>query len=170
VTVIGQAVFPKQANGSLIIKHGEPVGSTLLGQTFAKPLSHPEYFWGRASAASVSDAGLVTSGGSNYGPRSDTLADEVKARIADLRTSGASGTIPVDLVTKSGSGLDPHISPASALIQAPRVARARGLPEETIEALIATHTEAPTFGFLGDARVNVLTLNLALDARSEDHR
>jgi K+-transporting ATPase ATPase C chain len=165
VTLAAQALFPKQANGSLIEKDGKVVGSSLIGQTFDKPAEHPEYFWGRPSAASVDGTtGVVVSAGSNYGPLHPSLKEEVAARIALLRSTGVQGPIPVDLVTKSASGLDPHISIAAAEIQIPRVAKARGLGEADVKALVARHTQGSTLGFLGESRVNVLELNLALDA------
>lgn len=165
VTGAAQALFPRQANGSLIEKDGKVVGSSLIGQTLDKPAEHPEYFWGRPSAASVDGAtGVVISAGSNYGPLNGALKDEVATRVAALRATGVTGPIPVDLVTKSASGLDPHISIASAEIQIPRVARARGLGEAEVKALVTQHTEGRTLGFLGESRVNVLALNLALDA------
>ncbi|MEO7329660.1 MAG: potassium-transporting ATPase subunit KdpC [Minicystis sp.] len=165
VTGAAQALFPRQANGSLIEKDGKVVGSSLIGQTFDKPAEHPRYFWGRPSAASVDGAtGVLVSGGSNYGPLNGALKDEVAQRVAALRATGVDGPIPVDLVTKSASGLDPHISVAAAEIQIARVARARSLGEAEIRALVAEHTEGSTLGFLGESRVNVLALNLALDA------
>lgn len=165
VTGVGAVLFPHQAGGSLIVKDGKVVGSSLLGQTFDKPEAHPEYFWGRPSAASVDAAtGVLVSGGSNYGPLNHALKDEVAARIAVLRATGVTGSIPVDLVTKSGSGLDPHVSIAAARIQIPRVAAARAMSEDAILALVTAHTEESTLGLLGDPRVNVLELNLALDA------
>jgi K+-transporting ATPase ATPase C chain len=166
VTGAGALLFSHQAEGSLIVKDGKVVGSSLLGQTFDKPELHAEYFWGRPSAASVDSAtGVLVSGGSNYGPLNPALKDEVAARIAVLRATGVTGPIPVDLVTRSGSGLDPHVSIAAAEIQIPRVAKARGLGEDEVRALVQAHTEAPTLGLLGDSRVNVLELNLALDAK-----
>jgi K+-transporting ATPase ATPase C chain len=165
VTAASAALFPQKADGSLIVKDGKVVGSSLLGQTFDKPEAHPEYFWGRPSAASVDPAtSVLVSGGSNYGPLNPALKDDVAARIALLRATGVTGPIPVDLVTKSGSGLDPHVSIAAARIQVPRVAKARGMREDEVLALVAANTEAPTLGILGDARVNVLELDLALDA------
>lgn len=167
VTGAAQALFPRQANGSLIEQGGQVRGSSLIGQTLEKPGEHPEYFWGRPSAASVDGAtGVVVSGGSNYGPLNAALRDEVSQRIAALRETGVVGPIPVDLVTKSGSGLDPHLSVAAAEVQVPRVARARGLPEGEVRALVQRHTEGRTLGLLGEARVNVLELNLTLDARA----
>lgn len=165
VTAASAALFSHEAEGSLIVREGQVVGSSLLGQTFEKPGAHPEYFWGRPSAASVDAAtGVLVSGGSNYGPLHPALKDEVAARIAILRATGVTGPIPVDLVTRSGSGLDPHVSIAAARIQIPRVATARGMTEDAVLALVGAHTEDPTLGILGDSRVNVLELNLALDA------
>jgi K+-transporting ATPase ATPase C chain len=168
VTAAAQALFPRQADGSLIEVGGKPVGSTLVGQTFDRPMEHLEYFWGRPSGASVDDATKVlVSGGSNYGPLNTSLADEVKQRVEMLRATGVTGTVPIDLVTKSASGLDPHLSVAAAEIQIPRVARARGLREDELRALVAEHTEGSTLGFLGEPRVNVLALNLALDGKKK---
>ncbi len=167
VTGVAHAVFPREAEGSLIVDHGRVRGSSLLGQTFVRPEEHPEYFWGRPSAASVDGAtGLVYSSGSNQGPSNATLHDEVRARVAALRATGVVGPIPVDLVTRSASGLDPHISPAAARVQVARVARARNLRETEVQAMVNAHTEGSTFGLLGEPRVNVLELNLALDARA----
>ena len=166
VTGAAQALFPRQANGSLIEEGGRVRGSALIGQTFADNAAHPEYFWGRPSAASVDGAtGVTYSSGSNYGPLHPSLRDEVRARVAALRATGVTGPIPVDLVTKSASGLDPHISPAAAEVQVPRVARARSLPEARVRSLVAAHTEGSTLAVLGEPRVNVLALNLALDAQ-----
>ena len=165
VTAASAALFSQKAEGSLIVEDGKVVGSSLLGQTFDKPEAHPEYFWGRPSAVSVDSAtGVLVSGGSNYGPLNPALKDEVAARIAALRATGVTGPIPVDLVTKSASGLDPHVSIAAARIQSARVAKARGMSEDAVLALVGAHTEDPTLGILGDSRVNVLELNLALDA------
>ena len=165
VTGAGALLFSHQAEGSLIVRDGKVVGSSLLGQTFDKPEAHPEYFWGRPSAASVDSAtGVLVSGGSNYGPLDPALKDEVAARVAALRATGVTGPVPVDLVTKSGSGLDPHVSIAAARIQIPRVAAARALSEDAVLALVAAHTEDSTLAILGDPRVNVLELNLALNA------
>lgn len=170
VTGVAQAAFPTQANGSLIEEKGQARGSALLGQTFDKPGDHPEYFWGRPSAASVDkDTGVLISGGSNYGPLFQSLKDEVAERIKALRETGVTGDIPADLVTKSASGLDPDISPAAADIQVPRVARARDLPEAEVRQLVASNTQGSTFGLLGEPRVNVLLLNLALDERKAKH-
>ena len=166
VTGVAQLVFPRQANGSLITQGGRVRGSSLLGQTFADNATHPEYFWGRPSGASVDSAtGVTYSSGSNYGPLNPALHDEVRQRVAALRATGVTGPIPVDLVTKSASGLDPHISPAAAQIQVPRVARSRSMSEAAVRSLVAAHTEGSTLALLGEPRVNVLELNLALDAR-----
>jgi potassium-transporting ATPase KdpC subunit len=161
VTGIVQAVIPHQANGSLIEKGGKVVGSELIGQ----PFSDPRYFWGRPSATGPTPYNGGASTGSNQGPLNPALEEAVKARIAALRAAdpGNTAPIPVDLVTASGSGLDPHISPAAAEYQLMRVARLRGLPPKEVHRLMAAHTEGRQFGMLGEPRVNVLTLNLALD-------
>ena len=161
VTGIAQLVFPHQANGSLILKNGQVVGSELIGQQF----SDPKYFWGRLSATSPNPYNAAASSGSNYGPTNPALLDEVKARIAALKAADPGNTqpIPVDLVTSSGSGLDPNVSVAAALYQLPRVARLRGLSESTVRQLVDQYTTGRTSGFLGEPRVNVLKLNLALD-------
>lgn len=161
VTAIGQAVFPHQANGSLIEKDGKTVGSKLIGQQF----DAPGYFWGRLSATSPNPYNAQNSGGSNLGPTNPALADEVKGRLSALHAADPANTlpVPVDLVTSSGSGLDPEISPAAAAYQAARVAKARGLTAGQVDALIAQHTAGRQFGVLGEPRVNVLALNLALD-------
>lgn len=162
VTGIAQLAFPQAANGSLVVKDGRPVGSALIGQAFADP----GHFWSRPSATTPTPYNGANSGGSNLGPANPALADAVKARIAALRAADPGNTtpVPVDLVTASASGLDPHISRAAADWQLPRVARARGLPEAQVRALVDQHTEAPLLGFIGEPRVNVLRLNLALDA------
>jgi K+-transporting ATPase ATPase C chain len=162
VTGIAQLLFKSQANGSLIEREGKVVGSTLIGQ----PFSDPKYFWSRPSATSPMPDNAGNSGGSNLGPLNPALEDAVKARIDALKAADPAQTapIPVDLVTASASGLDPHISPAAALWQAPRVARLRNLPLDKVEQLIAVNTQGRTFGLLGEPRVNVLMLNLALDA------
>jgi K+-transporting ATPase ATPase C chain len=166
VTAAAQAIFPHQANGSLIEENGKVRGSSLLGQTFDRPMEHLEYFWGRPSAASTDSAtGVVVSAGSNYGPMNAALKDEVAQRVAALRATGVTGPIPVDLVTKSASGLDPHVSIAAAEVQIPRVAQARGLSEAEVRALVERHTEGSLLGFIGAPRVNVLACNLALDAK-----
>ena len=162
VTGIAQAVFPRQANGSLIARNGAIVGSTLIGQ----PFDDPRYFWGRLSATSRVPYNASASSGSNYGPLNPNLAAAAQARIDALKAADPTNTapIPVDLVTASGSGLDPEISPAAAEYQVARVAAARGMRAEDVRALVAEHTHGRTFGLLGEARVTVLDLNLALDA------
>ncbi|XUW90528.1 potassium-transporting ATPase subunit KdpC [Burkholderia sp. M6-3] len=161
VTAVSQAIFSRQANGSLIEKDGKPVGSALIGQQFDAPY----YFWGRLSATSPNPYNAQNSGGSNLGPTNPALADEVKGRIAALHEADPSNTtpIPVDLVTSSGSGLDPDITPAAAAYQAARVAKARGLMLDQVSGLIAQNTSGRQWGIFGERRVNVLTLNLALD-------
>lgn len=162
VTGIAGAVFPEQAAGSLILQDGKPVGSSLIGQNF----SDPKHFWGRPSATAPQPYNAAASSGSNQGPLNPALVDAVKGRVEALRAAdpGNTAPIPTDLVSASASGLDPHISPAAALWQAGRVAKARGLPEAQIKALVDAHTEGRQWGLLGEARVNVLKLNLALDA------
>ena len=162
VTGIGQLAFAKQAEGSLIVKDGKTVGSSLIGQSF----SSPKYFWGRPSATSPMPNNAGASSGSNQGPLNPALVDAVKGRIDALRAADLENTapIPVDLVTASASGLDPEISVAAALYQAGRVAKERQLTLDTVRALIAEHTQAQYFGFFGEPRVNVLELNLALDS------
>lgn len=162
VTGAAQALFPAQAAGSLILRDGQPVGSSLIGQNF----TDPGHFWGRPSATGPMPYNASASGGSNQGPLNPALTDAVKGRIDALRAAdpGNTSPVPVDLVTASASGLDPHISPAAARYQAARVARMRGLPVEKVEQLVAQHTETPWLGLLGEARVQVLRLNLALDA------
>ena len=162
VTGISQLTMPAKANGSLIMKDGKPVGSSLIGQSF----SDPKYFWGRPSATSPMPNNAASSGGSNLGPTNPALLDAVKARVLALRDAdpGNTQSVPVDLVTASASGLDPHISPAAAEYQLARVARVRTLAPDTLRKLVADHTEGRQFGILGEPRVNVLELNLALDA------
>lgn len=162
ITGISRAVFPHEAAGSLIVKDGHVVGSELIGQ----PFSDPKYFWGRLSATAPMPYNAAASGGSNLGPSNPALTDAARARIDALREAdpGNKAPVPVDLVTASGSGLDPQISPAAAQYQAARVARLRGLPLERVEALVAANTEKPLLAVMGDPVVNVLQLNLALDA------
>jgi K+-transporting ATPase ATPase C chain len=180
VTGIAQLVFPKQANGSLIYRDGKPVASALIGQ----PFTDPKYFWSRPSATSPMPYNAESSGGSNLGPTNPDLAKAVQERIAALRGTGPfvgqqtplasktqaenmdlspSAPVPVDLVTSSASGLDPHITPAAAEYQVARVAKTRGLDLETVRKLVAKHTEGRTLGLLGEPRVNVVELNLDLD-------
>jgi K+-transporting ATPase ATPase C chain len=161
VTAVAQILFPRQANGSLLIAGGQVAGSTLIGQ----PFDQPRYFWGRLSATSPFPYNAAASGGSNLGPTNGALLDEAQARIQALRAADPGNTtrIPVDLVTSSASGLDPHISPAAAEYQVPRVARARGIPEATVRQLVARFTQGRQLGLLGEPRVNVLELNRALD-------
>lgn len=162
VTGAAQAVFPAQAAGSLIVRDGKPIGSTLIGQNF----SDPKHFWGRPSATAPQPYNASASGGSNQGPLNPALADAVKARVEALRAAdpGNTAPVPVDLVTASASGLDPDISPAAAHYQAARVARERGVSLDQVNALIVQNTQKPLWGVLGETRVNVLALNLALDA------
>jgi potassium-transporting ATPase KdpC subunit len=167
VTVIAQVAFPAQANGSLIVKDGKAIGSELIGQAF----DDPKYFWGRLSATgtfpynSFNAEALTASSGSNYGPLNPALLEMVQGRIDALKAADPNNTrsIPVDLVTASGSGLDPHISPAAAEYQVSRVAHARGLDEAVVRQLVTQHTQGRDLGMLGEPRVNVLELNLALD-------
>jgi K+-transporting ATPase ATPase C chain len=161
VTGIAQVLFPWQANGSLILIDGKPVGSSLIGQSF----DAPKYFWGRASATSPFPYNAAASSGSNLGPTNDALIKAVQARIDALKAADPDNplSLPVDLVTASGSGLDPHISPASAAYQVRRVAGARGMEEAVVLQLVSQHTEGRQMGILGEPRVNVLALNLALD-------
>jgi K+-transporting ATPase ATPase C chain len=162
-TGLAQVIFPKQANGSLIVRDGKPVGSALIGQSF----TDPKYFWGRPSATSPNAYNASASSGSNLGPTNPALTDTVKQRIAALQAAdpGNNAAVPVDLVTASGSGLDPEISPAAAQYQLARVAQARGLSSAQVQALVSEYTRDRQFGVLGEPRVNVLQLNLALDAR-----
>jgi len=165
VTGIAQAVMPSQANGSVLERGGRPVGSALIGQ----PFGDPRYFWGRPSATKPFPYNAAASAGSNLGPTSSALLQTVRARVAALRRAdpGSEAPIPVDLITASASGLDPDISVAAARYQVPRVARARGLSEAEVEALVDRHIQGRQFGLLGEPRVNVLELNLALDDLSE---
>lgn len=161
LTGIAQFVFPAQANGSLVEANGQPVGSRLIGQ----PFDDPRYFWGRPSATSPFPYNAAASAGSNLGPGSADLRDAVRQRVEDLRAidPGNLAPIPVDLVTASASGLDPDISVAAARYQVPRIARIRGISEEVLFKLIDQHIAGRVLGFLGEPRVNVLALNLALD-------
>ncbi len=162
VTGVSQVAFPDQAAGSLVQRDGKPVGSSLIGQNF----SDPKYVWGRPSATGPMAYNASNSGGSNQGPLNPALTDAVKGRIAALRAADRANTapVPVDLVTASASGLDPHISLAGALFQAARVAKSRSLPLPQVQQLIERHSEGRLLGFVGEPRVNVLQLNLALDA------
>lgn len=162
VTGVARLIFPAQAAGSLVARDGKVVGSRLIGQ----PFTDPKYFWSRPSATSPQPYDGLASGGSNLGPLSPALTDAVKARVAALHAADPANhaPIPVDLVTASGSGLDPDISPAAAYYQADRVARARSLEPSRVRALIATHSRRSLLGVIGSPRVNVLELNLALDA------
>ena len=170
ITGLAGVMFPDQANGSLIVRNGQVIGAALIGQNFTED----KYFHGRPSATTAPDPkdasktvpapyNAANSGGSNLGPTSKVLAERVKADVEKLKGENPSQPVPVDLVTTSGSGLDPDISPDAALFQVPRVARARGLPEDRVRALVVAQTEGRLMGWLGEPRVNVLRLNLALD-------
>ena len=163
VTGVAHVVFPSQAGGSLIVRDGKVVGSALIGQ----PFDDPKYFWGRPSATSPFAYNAGASSGSNLSPTNPALIAAVQERVGALRAAdpGNTAPVPVDLVTASGSGLDPDISPAAALYQVPRVARVRGLAPDAVRALVERHTERRFLGVLGEPRVNVLALNLALDGR-----
>lgn len=165
VTGAAQALFPRQSGGSLIHKDGKPVGSALVGQSF----SDPKHFWGRPSATAPMPYNASASGGSNQGPLNPALTDAVKARIEALRAAepGNTAPVPVDLVTASASGLDPHVSPAAARYQVARVAKARALSPERVAALVDQHVERPWPPILGEPVINVLRLNLALDALAQ---
>jgi potassium-transporting ATPase KdpC subunit len=165
VTGIGQVAFAHEAEGSLVSRNGQAVGSILIGQAF----SSPKYFWGRPSATSPMPNNAASSGGSNLGPTNPALIDAVKGRVDALKAAdpGNTALIPVDLVTASASGLDPDISIAAAYYQAPRIARERQLPVESVRSLIEQQRQSQYFGFFGEPRVNVLALNLALDQPSD---
>jgi len=171
ITGLAQVLFPTQANGSLIVKDGNVVGSELIGQLF----SDPRYFHGRPSATNKPDPNdssktvdapynAANSGGSNLGPTNKALIDRVKGNVDKLKVENPKAPVPIDLVTTTGGGLDPHISPEAAFFQIPRVAKARNLPEDRLRQLVDQHIEGRTFGILGEPRVNVLALNLALDS------
>ena len=162
VTALSALAFPHQAHGSLIVRGDTIVGSELIGQ----PFTNPRYFWSRPSATGLHPYNAASSGGSNLGPSNPALAAAVAARVANLRAAGPGNIapVPVDLVTASASGLDPHISPAAAEYQVARVARARGLAEDAVRATVTAHTLPRQLGLLGEPRVDVLALNLALDA------
>ena len=161
VTGIAQIFFKDQANGSLILKNGQPVGSSLIGQSF----DDPQYLWGRLSATSPAPSNAASSSGSNFGPMNPNLLSAVQTRIKDLKNAdtGNKALIPVDLVTASGSGLDPHISPAAAGYQVPRIARVRKITEEAVRSAIRQHTQNRLFGIIGEPVVNVLKVNLQLN-------
>ena len=161
VTMLGKAVFSSQVSGGLVLRDGKAVGSSLIGQSF----QDPKYFWGRLSATSPMPNNAAASSGSNFAPTNPALLDAVRGRIAALKSADPDNSlpVPVDLVTASGSGLDPHVSPAAALYQVTRVARARHLDPDKVRLLVRSKVEAPQWGILGEARVNVLLLNLALD-------
>ncbi|MDE3225271.1 MAG: potassium-transporting ATPase subunit KdpC [Nitrospirota bacterium] len=163
VTGMAQLFFPWQANGSLIVRDGKPVGSVLIGQ----PFDAPQYFWSRPSATSPFPYNAAASAGSNLGPTNEALVEAVQTRIDALKAAdpGNPKPIPVDLVTASASGLDPHISPAAADYQVRRVARSRGMSEAQVRQIVAQYTQGRQFGILGEPRVNVLEVNLALDAK-----
>ncbi len=163
ITGVARVFFPTEAGGSLLFREGKAVGSSLIGQ----PFSAPQYLWGRPSATGPMPYNPLASGGSNLGPTNPALVDTVKARIDTLRAAHPekSMAIPQDLVTASASGLDPHISPEAAAFQVERIARARGIAAEKVRAIIAAHTQAPELGLFGETRVNVLQVNLDLDAQ-----
>jgi K+-transporting ATPase ATPase C chain len=165
VTGLGRVLFPSQAHGSLVARDGRVVGSSLIAQRFTEA----RYFWPRPSAAGTDGYDAAASGGSNLGPTSKKLLDTVQARVSAQQAANGAGPVPVELVTASASGLDPDLSPAAADYQAARVAKARGLSEDAVRVLIAQHTRGRTFGVLGEPRVRVLELNLALDAASATH-
>ncbi len=160
VTAIAQLMFPNQANGSIVLNKEQQIGSSLIGQSFTSP----KYFWARLSATSVTSCNAAASSGSNFGPMNPALTDSAAVRITALKSAGSlSAAVPVDLVTSSASGLDPHISPAAAELQVERVAMARKINVDEVRRLVMRHTEGRTFGVLGEPRVNVLLLNVSLD-------
>jgi len=165
ITGLAQVLFPKQANGELIQQGGKLVGSHLIGQ----PFTAPGYFYSRPSAAGAAGYDASNSSGSNLGPTSKALSDRVSASVKQLQPTNPNAAIPADLVTTSGSGLDPDISPASAEFQIPRIAKERGMSEQDVRAVVTKHTQQRQFGFLGEARVNVLELNLDLDSSHPMH-
>jgi K+-transporting ATPase ATPase C chain len=160
ITALAQLFFPEQAQGSLVVKDGAVVGSSLIGQPFADPA----HFWGRPSATAPKPYDASASSGSNLGPTNPDFLASVKDRAEAMRREHGEGPVPVELVTASGSGLDPHISPAAAFYQVSRVAKATGLDDKVVRQLVAQHVEGRQFGLLGEPRVSVLGLNLALDA------
>lgn len=162
VTGVSALLMPGKASGSIVTRDGKAVGSALIGQ----PFSDPKYFWGRPSATGPQPYNGAASAGSNLAPANPALVEAIQSRVQALREAdpGNTAPVPVDLVTASGSGLDPHISPAAALYQVARVARLRGVAQEQLRGLVAAHTEGRTFGILGEPRVNVLALNLALES------
>ncbi len=162
VTGLAQVIFPAKANGQLLVKDGQTIGSSIIGQ----PFSSPGYFRSRPSAAGAAGYDAGASSGSNLGPTNKKLIDRVKADVEKLQAENPGQPIPVDLVTTSASGLDPHISPAAAEFQIPRIAKERGMSDAEVRQLVQAHTQGRQFGFLGEAGVNVLELNVALDARS----
>jgi K+-transporting ATPase ATPase C chain len=165
VTAVAQLMFPDQANGSIVLNKEQKIGSSLIGQSFTSP----KYFWSRLSATSVTPYNAAASSGSNYGPMNPALTETAIARITALKSAAAfEAKVPVDLVTSSASGLDPHISPAAAELQVERVAAARQISVDDVRRLVAEHTEERTFGVLGEPRINVLLLNMSLDQLSEN--